>query len=555
MSNKTKKPAKARPQERPKLYHTVPAMLMKVVLAVYTFCLFVVMPVIYNDGYNDIGSTKWNFYAYLTFGDIRAPFVIVFPGVMFFLIGLWIWYMITVAVRGQFKEVFDIRKKMNLTDWFVVAFFIASILSAVAAADKTMVLWGYPGWYMGLMAQLSFCGIYFFVAHFFWGERERAWLFGIAMLGSWIVMFLGVLGRFMVDPLGLYEGAEPWMFNYFVSTLGNRAWYTTYLVVLLPVGVHLCLYAKNRWIHLLSVIYAATGFMAIVTSDAAAGFLGLAIMLFLYLIVALEDQGRLLRYLEMLIIFFASSFLLGILRSVFAERVTIISEKIFLIIMTPVSLIPLAISIALRLLFAKKTSTVETMGKARKIILWATGIAVVLGFLYILLNSLGVLPRALSSDNRYLKVDENWGSLRWRIWTFTMTCYAEWWSNPARLLFGMGPDNMYTLFTNHLEELADLSEAAMGNRESMLTNAHNEWLTMFVDEGFLGGISYLGIFASMCVASLKRAAKQPMFTMVAAAILAYFMHNLVSYQQIIAVPYIFLVIAIGRGAMEDGHAV
>ena len=59
----------------------------------------------------------------------------------------------------------------------------------------------------------------------------------------------------------------------------------------------------------------------------------------------------------------------------------------------------------------------------------------------------------------------------------------------------------------------------------------------------------------MWIASIKRAAKQPMFTMIAASILAYFLHNLVSYQQIIAVPYIFLIIAIGRGAMEDGHAV
>ncbi len=550
MSNKTKKQAKTRMPERPPLYHTVPAMLMKVALAIYTFCLFVVMPLVYHNGYNDIGSTKWNFYAYLTFGDIRAPFKIVFPGAMFFLLGLFVWFMITVAVRGEFRTVFDIRRKMNVTDWFVVAFLIASILSAVAAEDKTMVLWGYPGWYMGLMAQLSFCGIYFFVAHFFVGDRERTWLFGIAMLGSWLVMLFGVLGRFRIDPLGLYEGAEEWMYDYFVSTLGNRAWYTTYLVVLLPVGVHQCLYAKNRWVRILSVVYAATGFMAIVTSNTLAAVLGLGIMLFLYLIVALEDADRFLRYLELLIVMFGSFVFLWVTRAIFLGDAAKFGEMTYQLLMSPLSLLPLAVLIALRVFCGKRTPTEKGLLLTRRIVLWATGILVVLGFLYILLNSLGVLPEGLSSDNSYLKVDENWGSLRWRIWTFSMTCYAEWWSNPARLLFGMGPDNMYTLFLNHLEELADLSEAAMGNRDSMLTNAHNEWLTMFVDEGFLGGISYLGIFVTMWIASIKRAAKQPMFTMIAASILAYFMHDLVSYQQIIAVPYIFLMIAIGRGAME-----
>ena len=110
-----------------------------------------------------------------------------------------------------------------------------------------------------------------------------------------------------------------------------------------------------------------------------------------------------------------------------------------------------------------------------------------------------------------------------------------------RFLFGAGPDGFYTtVYTYHSEELF-----ARWGENTILTCAHNEWLTQLINIGIFGGIAYIGIFVSAVVSFSKNSDKMPELIAPVMCISAYFAHNFFCYQQIICTPIIFIIIGAG----------
>ena len=72
---------------------------------------------------------------------------------------------------------------------------------------------------------------------------------------------------------------------------------------------------------------------------------------------------------------------------------------------------------------------------------------------------------------------------------------------------------------------------------AVYANAHNEWLTNLVNLGLLGTAAYLGIFVSSC----KRYRGMLLGLL---ALGMYGLHSLVSFQQVLNTPFLFLVLGI-----------
>lgn len=90
-----------------------------------------------------------------------------------------------------------------------------------------------------------------------------------------------------------------------------------------------------------------------------------------------------------------------------------------------------------------------------------------------------------------------------------------------------------------------------------LTNAHNEWLTLLVNTGFLGLACYLGLFASAFARHIRGASGQPLLYLSAICILTYTMNNIVSFQQVLSTPFVFIMTGIGEAYfrnMQEGTA-
>ena len=176
-----------------------------------------------------------------------------------------------------------------------------------------------------------------------------------------------------------------------------------------------------------------------------------------------------------------------------------------------------------------------------------------------MLNSLGRLPEEYLSDNKILKLNKDSEGFRWQYWTFALNCYNDFCKTyPICRFLGVGPNCTYVLFTgDHIEEMKQIGQSTVGNGEALLANAHSEWLTLFIDEGILGGIAYCGLFFAVMISCAVRVLKSkadtiwhylPVLTAVSA--FGYFCHDTVSYQQISAAPFMFVILGLG---MQSGR--
>lgn len=121
-------------------------------------------------------------------------------------------------------------------------------------------------------------------------------------------------------------------------------------------------------------------------------------------------------------------------------------------------------------------------------------------------------------------------------------------------LVGVGPDCFAAYAYQSYEGVWMLYEQ-FGNL--LLTNAHNEWITLLVNTGLWGCISYGAAFVTLIGRSFRQAVqnsgaeKTPLLLACGLSVLCYTVHNMVSFQQIISTPLVFLVMGMAEGMLRD----
>lgn len=148
----------------------------------------------------------------------------------------------------------------------------------------------------------------------------------------------------------------------------------------------------------------------------------------------------------------------------------------------------------------------------------------------------------------YLEVvlDEDLGNGRGAAWMCSMDAYRE--MDHIHKLVGIGPD----CYADYIYDVAEIAERVVDRfgDQLRLTNAHNEWLTVLINMGTLGLFCYAGIFATAFVRFMRRAKKQALLYVCAMAICTYTAHNMVSFQQALNTPYVFMILGIGEGLVR-----
>ena len=82
-----------------------------------------------------------------------------------------------------------------------------------------------------------------------------------------------------------------------------------------------------------------------------------------------------------------------------------------------------------------------------------------------------------------------------------------------------------------------------GNR---LTNAHNEWLTVLVDIGVLGLVSYAGMMITAIRDFLRAGENKMLVGACGICVLAYTVNNMFSFQQVMNISTVFVIMGIGE---------
>ena len=135
--------------------------------------------------------------------------------------------------------------------------------------------------------------------------------------------------------------------------------------------------------------------------------------------------------------------------------------------------------------------------------------------------------------------DDSWGNGRGMTYRAAMMILTQ--MTPLQKLFGVGQD-CFSAYAYSIPQVADELRQYFGNER--LTNAHNEILTMLVNHGIVGTISYLSIFITYVYKTGKQS-KNPYSISIAVAVICYLVHNMVSFANVLNLPFLIILLAMG----------
>ena len=143
---------------------------------------------------------------------------------------------------------------------------------------------------------------------------------------------------------------------------------------------------------------------------------------------------------------------------------------------------------------------------------------------------------------KMLVFDNAWGTGRAAEWKIGISAWLN--GSVWEKLFGYGPDCFAA--ATELNGAVTFPDAAYFLRDSLtITNAHNEWITVLVNTGILGFVTYVGWLFTLCRRMWKewKEGQEKAFAGVA-IILVVTVHNMVSFQQILATPFFFILLGL-----------
>ncbi|MDE6606928.1 MAG: O-antigen ligase family protein [Lachnospiraceae bacterium] len=502
---------------------------IKIVLGAYLVLMIVIFPFYAPQGYVEIGVSKYNFFKMSGILSLIAAL----PAVVILVIS-----GMETCIRNKKTG------RLSVTDKAMLLYGAAVLFSFICTKWKKDAVWGAEGWYMGLFSQLMFAVVYFAVSRF--AENIKIW-YRVLLAVSFAVFGLGILNRFSVYPVEM-EGSVPG----FISTLGNINWFCSYWMVVFPIGLVLYWIGEETtgWGKAALIIYILLGFMTGLTQGSSSGFLALAAVLITMLLLSFSENEKLLRWLELVLMFSVGILLLSVIQNIFPEALNYENaiEKWLTKYMVAFCIFVSAVIFytVLRYWLREKGGSVKALRLVQK------GIIAVLLLLALTVILLVVYYNFWGKEAGNPKmaaaftIDEDWGNARGTTWRTGVDAFA---SMPMlHKLVGIGPDCFY-LYAYSNGDIALRLYNVFG--EARLTNAHNEWLTILVNMGLLGLLSYAAVFGSAIYRQISGGRKNALLLVSSVCIISYTVHNMVSFQQVICTPVVFFLIGCGENLIRN----
>lgn len=423
----------------------------------------------------------------------------------------------------------------SLTDCFVLAFGVFSVMSFLLSENKEDAFWGYSGWYMGLFSQLIFVGSYFFVSR--WFENERlVWV--LAGISAAAVMGVGVLNRLDIDPLGTLKAVgDDWNKIHLLSTIGNNNWYAGYISVAAGIGLAALMTGKGIW-RVLGLASSFLYFATALTQGSMTGVVAMGAVLICLVLLSLSNREKLLRAMEAVLLLPLSNLFLRLLVKMGVTGIVMENDSVgvffhgFWYGLLAVSLIFYCF-----IRYRKRTKTEDILqgGKIQR----AT-VRILLPILAA--GCLSGLLLCLAHEGQF-----DFDSGRLSLWKASLQCFGR--ENIRQKLFGVGPDCFYHAFYE-LTNLGEQFELEGFWADAVYVNAHNEWINMLICEGILGLAAYAGIFLTIVYRIVKYASHDPAGMAVLLGTVGYAVCACFTFQHVIATPLLFVLWGMGEAGIR-----
>ena len=306
------------------------------------------------------------------------------------------------------------------------------------------------------------------------------------------------------------------------------------------------------WKKLLLMAYVTIGFASLATQGSSSGIVTFAVVMFVLFGMAVKDSARMEVFWQEMTMFSGACLLTFILRKanvfsqelVLEEMTDLLTFSVVTILMTMLSGTILCLIHRARL---KRSYPEKLLHRIYCGIAIAVPVMILLVLLLTLINTLagGALTPGITDPNmtKWLTFNVSWGSARGGTWAAGARCF--WEADLLHKIFGVGPDCLYAFLSNEGSVgLQTMVNDRFGG--SRLTNAHNEWLTILVDIGVLGIISYAGMMITAIRDFLRAGENKMLVGACGICVLAYTVNNMFSFQQVMNISTVFVVMGIGE---------
>lgn len=501
---------------------------------IYLLLILCVMPFYNREGYRHIGTDKSVFFNSVCVYIGRS----LVPVLLFYLI------MLAIKQRKEIKE--KIRDSFSVTDFFAAGYGLILIISYFFSKYHTTALWGSTGWYMGFWPQMFLILTYFFVSKFW---KPRKWVLYLGLTTSFAVFLLGYLNRFNIDVLGMTTN-----YTNYISTVGNINWYCGYLVSVFFAGAALLWQWESGklWQKILLMLYVTVGFGTLVTQGSDSGLVALVVIMFVLFCMSLRESRRMLMFWQEMVLFSCACLITYVLRKILSGRMLL---DIGYARLLTVGWIPFIMTLLSSLMLTvvtvsiKKGTYKETGFRILARVIAALSVAGAM--VYLALAAVNTFrPGSIGplSEHPMFTFSLAWGSNRGTTWSAGWRCFTE--QDFLHRLVGVGPDAMSAyIYQSGSAELRDLVRNSFG--QSTLTNAHNEWLTILVNTGSLGLISFVGMMVTGIHRYLSEAENRRIVFACGLCLLAYTANNIFSFQQAMSVATIFSIFGMGEAFLRS----
>lgn len=498
------------------------------ILTGYLFLMFCIYPFYYENGYYNIGIAKNNFFCVVSI----ITFLVMLAATVIY-----------IKEQRKRNKPFIEWKSISITEKLLFAYMAVILISFLFSSYKEDVLWGAEGWYLGTIPLLLMVSFAFFFTHMW---KEQKWVLYGSIIVSGIVFFLGICNRFSFYPVPI----EP-PYPTFISTLGNINWFCGFMSVVSPIGVSLFVLKENneyrhQWIKWLLAVYVYTTFIAGFCQGSSSVFLWNVALFAVLLWIAVKNISRVKNWLLMIGLWGAAGQFVRILKYLMPEKY---NYDTALLVDTNITLfIALSAVLAYILLYAfvKKDKELDT--KLQKgirislatVIILSAALWVTLSFYH---TNVGI---SFLEGKDLFYLDENWGNGRGASLKTAFTMFGE--MTLAQKLFGVGADG-FSAFAYSLPEIEGYLTQIFG--ESILTNAHCEIVTNLVNLGILGVAAYIAMLFSFVYRAMKKGEEQPFLYVFAVCVICYLANNVISFAQILNIPFLFLILGMGEYYLRE----
>lgn len=438
---------------------------LRILCSMYMIALLVAVPLHTGGVYWSLGERKYE----------------LFRRVSFLCLGCWL----TAALLGHIMNGVRGRKSAAIrhlsfsrVDWAVACYGVCVLLSAVFSGYGELAWIGYEGWRMGAVSQLIFVGIYFFVSRRYGGERLPLYLGEAAVC---LVTLFGLLHRLGIDPLGLlsYWRQGDWEYSHMLSTLGNINWLCGYYSVALALVMDHYFRAEKWWETALLYVEALAAFVLLGVQGSQGGLLILAVCVAVCLLLGWRQRRALKKVWALSTGFFLCMPVMGLLMKLQGDKATVVEDgDIFRQVGWQVWLIAAMVCVAAYFLLVRKGKVVGRLLRRRRVeavLICAMAVGITAVVVFVLVHG----------------IDDDFGSGRGFLWRISVEGLLQ--ADRKGKLLGAGPD----CYGEEIFGVLGVGTTVWSGTHwegAVYTNAHNEVLTQLCNVGILGTVSYLAIF-------------------------------------------------------------